>query len=83
MKKMYLLAVLSIFVCTVKTVAQVTPAGTLTGNGNLVKVDPSAISPEIKNLLNYYDKQVYFTHNDGQWDSKILYSESIQKPIDK
>ncbi len=33
----------------------------------------SEVSPDIKNMLNYYDKQVYFTQNKGQWDSKILY----------
>ncbi len=36
-------------------------------------VSSSEISPDIKNMLNYYDKQVYFTQNQGQWDSKALY----------
>ena len=33
----------------------------------------SDISPDIKNLLHYYDKQIYFTQNQGQWPSSVVF----------
>ncbi len=33
----------------------------------------SEISPDIKNLLEFYEKQIYFTENKGQWSSDIHY----------
>ncbi|HTB31991.1 MAG TPA: hypothetical protein VK808_08205, partial [Bacteroidia bacterium] len=41
-------------------------------------VSSSDVNPDIKNMLNYYDKQVYFTQNKGQWDSKVLYKADFQ-----
>src|SRR5262245_14755789 len=37
------------------------------------KQHSNEISPEIKNLLNYYDKQIYFTGNKGQWPANVIY----------
>jgi gliding motility-associated-like protein len=51
----------------------VTPPVKLAGNGNLVKVDSSAIDPKISALLKFYDKQIYFTENKGQWPDTVLY----------
>jgi len=33
----------------------------------------SDISPDIKSLLNFYDKQVYFTENKGQWPANVIF----------
>ncbi|MEI7802479.1 MAG: SprB repeat-containing protein, partial [Bacteroidota bacterium] len=33
----------------------------------------STDDPNIKDLLNYYKKQIYFTQNKGQWNSTALY----------
>ena len=41
-------------------------------------VSSSDVNPDVKAMLNYYDKQVYFTENSGQWDSKVLYKADFQ-----
>ena len=49
--------------------------GTNTGN-RTGKV--TELSPEMKNLLNYYDKQIHFTENKGQWPSDIYYKADFK-----
>ncbi len=36
-------------------------------------VQETQVSPDIKAMLNYYDKQVYFTENKGQWADTVFY----------
>jgi gliding motility-associated-like protein len=49
------------------------PAAGPVSNNTTRFLSTSDVSPDIANMLNYYDKQVYFTENHGQWDSKVLY----------
>ncbi|HYV94077.1 MAG TPA: T9SS type A sorting domain-containing protein [Chitinophagales bacterium] len=49
------------------------PASKLKENPMLDDKKSSVISPDIKNLLHYYDKQIYFTKNEGQWPANIVF----------
>jgi hypothetical protein len=33
--------------------------------------------PDVENLLRYFDKQIYFTENKGQWSGEILYKAAF------
>ena len=43
------------------------------GNGKTTE-----LSPAMKDLLNYYDKQIYFTENKGQWPTEIYYKADFK-----
>ncbi|HNQ61986.1 MAG TPA: SprB repeat-containing protein, partial [Bacteroidia bacterium] len=45
------------------------PSGKNTGE---VSVDHQ-ISPELKEMLQHFDKEIYFTQNIGQWPAHVLY----------
>ena len=39
------------------------------GLQNAVAQQSSEISADVKSLLEFYEKQIYFTENKGQWSS--------------
>ena len=43
------------------------------GLQNAVAQQSSEISADVKSLLEFYEKQIYFTENKGQWSSDIHY----------
>ena len=43
------------------------------GLQNAIAQKSTEISADVKNLLEFYEKQIYFTENKGQWSSDIHY----------
>ena len=61
-----LLRRLSILLFVMTLLTMIASAQTTVTNRNKVNGKVSELSPEMKDLLNYYDKQIYFTENKGQ-----------------
>ena len=73
MKKVYLVILLLFCASSTAVFAQVTPMERTAPTTNLVKVDPTKIDPKISAMLNFYDKQINFNENRGQWPDSVLY----------